>query len=606
LTLRNPRTYDGYYGRSKDTPDTKITTKKEGWKSRDRMKTIKVSDYIVKYLSAQGVTHIFELAGGMITHLLDSLHHNGSISVISMHHEQSAAFAVDVIGRIAHRPSVALATSGPGATNLLTGIGSCYFDSSPGVFITGQVNRYEQKGDRPIRQLGFQECDIVSMAQAVTKGAWAVRTVEEVPELLQRAFTVATQGRPGPVLLDIPMDIQREQIEDLPITVKSVEPPTRLCDNQVIEDLFDAIICAQRPLIIAGGGVQASDATNLFRDFAQKTRIPVAHSLMAVDTLPCDDPLRVGMIGSYGNRWANLAVGLSDLILVLGSRLDIRQTGADVQSWKGNRAVFHIDCEPDEINNRVMGCRAIVGDLGAFLTNALAMADGHTFPQRQEWLSEIRTLKKKWLDTAELSGCEGINPNIFMHELSAASEQAGTYVIDVGQNQMWAAQSLEISASQRFLTSGGMGAMGFALPGAIGATLATDKPVVVVAGDGGFQVNLQELETVVRNQLPLKIVVLDNRCLGMVRQFQECYFDSQYRSTILGYGAPDFVRVTEAYGISARKVSTPDETASSLEWLWEDPLKPALLQVVLSPYTNVYPKITFGAPMTQMEPLSSV
>jgi acetolactate synthase-1/2/3 large subunit len=530
------------------------------------------------------------------------------VPVVSVHHEQSAAFAADAVGRMTGIPGVAMATSGPGATNLLTGIGSCHFDSSPAVFITGQVNRSEQKGDRAIRQLGFQETDIVSMAHPITKAAWAVQTPEEVPELLRRAFATATAGRPGPVLVDIPMDVQRAGIEvPDPDTDEAPDanPGAPSPDDSFLSEMFEQLKRAERPLILVGGGIRAAWVTEQLRAFAHKVQIPVVYSLMAVDVMPYHDRLRAGWIGSYGNRWANLAIGESDFLLVLGSRLDIRQTGADTASFKGGRTVFHVDCEAGELNNRVTGCRTLCAHLHDFFPAALHMAGELEFASRANWLNEIEQLRVKWPDTAELNDVPGINPNVLMHQLSAVSTAASAYVVDVGQHQMWAAQSLEIGEDQRFLTSGGMGSMGFSLPAAIGTAVAQPgRPVVLVAGDGGFQSNIQELQTVVRNGLPIKMVIVNNNCHGMVRQFQESYFDARYQSTLWGYSAPDFARVAAAYGIDAQTVESENEVEQALGRLWQDPAAPALLQVMVSTYANAYPKIAFGRAMTEMEPFA--
>jgi acetolactate synthase-1/2/3 large subunit len=563
---------------------------------------IKVSDYIAQFIKAQGVTHVFELVGGMITHMLDSLRKEGDICIVSMHHEQGAAFAVDGMGRITGIPSVAMATSGPGATNLLTGIGSCYFDSVPAVFITGQVNRHELKGSRSIRQLGFQETDIVTMARPITKAAWLVEAPEDVPALLAEAFSLALSGRPGPVLLDIPMDVQRALIEvEVPELVSPLPP--RQPDMDDIQAMLTALSKAEKPLILAGGGLRAAGAQAVALKLIEQLEVPVVHSLMAVDLLPFDHPLRVGLIGSYGNRWANHALGEADFILVLGSRLDIRQTGADTDSFSSGKTIFHVDCEAGEINNRVSGCFAIHTELKPFLEKTLPLAAAFSDNGWQSWTEHLDRLQKKWPDTLELTDFPGINPNCFMLELSKTSCAAKVFSVDVGQHQMWAAQSLRLSASQQFITSGGMGAMGFALPAAIGAAFAVPNyPVVAIVGDGSIQLNIQELQTIVRNHLPVKIVVIDNGCHGMVRQFQESYFDSQYQSTYWGYSAPDFTAVAKAYGIPAAYVDEPKDIPQALARLWAVPNEPYLLTVKVSTYTNTYPKMAFGRPITEMEP----
>lgn len=564
---------------------------------------MKVSDYIISELERRGVRHVFELSGGMIAHLLDSLAKQKTINVVSMRHEQGAAFAADATGRMTGIPGVAMATSGPGATNLLTGIGSCYFDSSPAVFITGQVNRNEQKGLRAIRQLGFQETDIVSMAAPITKAAWRVTSPVEVPGLLERAFTLAKSGRPGPVLIDVPMDIQRADIPTPQMSKPTTGDSVKI-DASVWNNLFQSLAQAKRPLILAGGGIRAAGAIDLFRSVARKMRVPVANSLMAVDVLPFNDPLRIGMIGSYGNRWTNLAIARSDFLLVLGSRLDIRQTGSQTDAFKGERKIFHVDCETGEINNRVAGCCAIVSGLREFLSGASGAIEDREFQPREEWQAEIESLRSSWPDTQELAGTSGINPNILMHELSKTSGETSAYVVDVGQHQMWAAQSLELNSDQRFLTSGGMGSMGFALPAAIGAAFsAAPKPVVMIAGDGGFQSNIQELQTVAHHGLAMKMLVLNNGCHGMVRQFQQSYFDERYQSTLWGYSAPDFAQVANAYNIPSRTVVDSEDVKESLQWLWSSN-GPSLLQVMIDMYANAYPKIAFGSPISEMEPFA--
>jgi acetolactate synthase-1/2/3 large subunit len=564
----------------------------------------KGSDLIAQFLDEQGVECVFELVGGMIVHLLDSIHQAGRIRIVSMHHEQGAAFAAEGYARISGVPGVAMATSGPGATNLLTGVASCYFDSTPAVFITGQVNRNEMKGDRAIRQMGFQETDIVALAGPITKAAWQVKTPDELPGLLRRSFELSTSGRPGPVLLDVPMDIQRSEVPRAEAT-RAVDPGAeRPIDPSAIEELIDAVRRAERPLVLVGGGVRAGRAADQVRELLTALGVPVVNSLMGVDVLPAASDLRVGMIGSYGNRWANLAVGRSDFLLVLGSRLDIRQTGSETDAFKAGREIFHVDIDAGEMNNRVTGVRPILADLKQFAEATLPAAKAATLPDRSAWIDEIRDLRSEWPDIEETRDAPGINPNVLMHQLSAASGDAAIYVADVGQHQMWAAQSLELNPGQRFLTSGGLGSMGFGLPAAIGAAFAAPgRSVVLVAGDGGFQTNIQELQTVARNQLPLKMLIVNNRTHGMVRQFQQSYFDSRFQSTVWGYSAPDFAAVAGAYGIPSRSIGPEDGAEAALSWLLAGP-GPALLEVMVPAETNVYPKLAFGRPITEMEPFA--
>ena len=570
----------------------------------------KVADYIADFLAEKQVSAVFELVGGMITFLIDSLHRDGRIPLISMHHEQGAAFAAEGMARMSRIPGVAMATSGPGATNLITGIGSCYFDSTPAVFLTGQVNRSEQKGTSGVRQLGFQETDIVTMVQPIVKRAWLINDPDETPGILEEAFEIATRGRPGPVLIDIPMDVQRAEIQ--PSNVKRAItgagwhalPAISEADSERIKE---SILRARKPLILAGGGIRAAGAAEAFRRLVETMQVPVVHSLMGVDVLPSNHPFNAGMIGSYGNRWSNLAISEADVLLVFGSRLDIRQTGADPEAFKGNREIFHIDCDAAELNNRVKGCYSIVAHLRPSiekLIDVLTFVSSQLADRTREWVSTIQRLRDEWPDTQELKGIKGINPNRFMHDLGERNQDAAAYVVDVGQHQMWAAQSLAIGVDQRFLTSGGMGSMGFGLPAAIGAAISRPgKAVVMIAGDGSFQCNIQELQTVAHLQLPLRMVVIHNKCLGMVRQFQQSYFHGRYQSTMWGYSAPDFTAVAKAYGIPSRTISEPDECEEAGEWLVDSHFGPKLLQVMVSPEANAYPKLAFGKGMASMEPL---
>jgi acetolactate synthase-1/2/3 large subunit len=553
---------------------------------------MKASDYIAETLAVRKVPAVFELIGGMITHMVDSIHVLGKTPIISMRHEQGAAFAAEAAGRIlGDTPGVAMATSGPGATNLLTGIGSCFFDSSPAVFITGQVNRHEQKGERAIRQLGFQETDIAAMAAPITKKVFRVNDAEELPQILENAFHIATSGRRGPVLIDIPMDVQRDQV------TAGVRPLPSGQDSGALsiafaEDALKAVLKSAKPLVLAGGGIRSGLALEAFRNFVRLANIPVVHSLMAGDVLGFSDPLNVGMIGSYGNRWANLALNDCDCLVVLGSRLDVRQTGSDTEGFKGKRPIFHVDIEAGEMNNRVVDCYATVSDLKPALDVLANVFAGNTMriaKQIEPWTREINAMRAKWPDTEELH-VPGINPNRFMHQLSQTMTDAGAYIVDVGQHQMWSAQSLELSTEQRFLTSGGMGSMGFALPASIGAAVCLKgQPVVMIAGDGGFQCNIQELQTIAHLSLPVKMVVINNECHGMVRQFQESYFHARYQSTMWGYSAPDFRRIADAYGIDSRTVAEPADVAQAL-------------QVMVDPMANAYPKLAFGRGMSSMEP----
>jgi acetolactate synthase-1/2/3 large subunit len=441
------------------------------------------------------------------------------------------------------------------------------------------------------------------MAKPITKCAVQIKDPNDIPRILEEAFQLALSGRPGPVLVDIPMDIQRAQI--VPKQINTKISLLEAIDNDIYHKLIKDIKNAKKPLILVGRGIKAGNTQEAFNQFVELTKIPVISTLLGLDTISYDHPQRVGFIGSYGNRWANIAFGESDLLIVLGARLDIRQTGADT-TFIEKRKIYHVDCESAEINNRVKGCEAIITELSHFFSQFYKVVSETVFDLPNDWITYIGELKRTWPDIAELTPA-GINPNVFMHLLSNKSHQAKAYLADVGSHQMWAAQSLELTNEQHFLTSGGMGAMGFSLPAGIGASIAFNKKaVVVLVGDGCMQINIQELQTIVRNKLPIKIIVLNNRTLGMIRQFQDSYFESRYQSTYWGYSAPDFSKVASAYQIEAKTIESQNEIEEAIDWFWtiENANKPQLLQVMIDPQTNTYPKIAFGRPITEMEPFA--
>lgn len=565
---------------------------------------MKAAEYISHFLEAKGISHVFELSGGMITHIIDAIYERQKIKIVSMHHEQGAAFAADGYARVAKVPGVALATSGPGATNLITGIASCFFDSVPALFITGQVNVNEQKGDKKIRQLGFQETDIVSMVGPITKAAYAVKDAQRFPQILEEAYRLSVSGRPGPVLIDIPMNVQRSEVPDTTFSSQNESFKKIYENSKQIDEIIEILGRQKAPLIIAGRGVSNPGHRTMFRNFSEKLGIPVVSSLLAVDVLPYDHPLRVGMIGTYGNRWANKLIAESDCLLVIGSRLDIRQTGADVTSFSDAKTIIHVDVDENEINNRLDGCIPVNRDASSFMFSFLKVLGDRSLSNYQQWIKRIESIRSENSDIDELKDIVGINPNVFMHLLSQLSKSAGAIVADVGSHQMWAAQSYECCNEQYFLSSGGMGAMGFALPAAIGACFSLQKPVLCISGDGGIQLNIQEFQTIIRNRLPVKIVVINNNSLGMIRQFQDSYFNGQYPGTVWGYSAPDFCALAEAYGIKAGRITEIGQAKDELNRMWQSIDEPYLLEVMIDKHTNVYPKIAFGRPISEMEPFS--
>lgn len=564
---------------------------------------MKVSDYVINFLKEKGVTHVFEVCGGALAHLLDSMYEK-DILTVSMHHEMAASIAAEGYSRVGDSIGVAMATSGPGATNLITGIGSCFFDSIPCLFITGQVNTYEFKFDRPVRQVGFQETDIVNIIKRLAKNATLITDANKIKYYLEGAIYTANHGRPGPVLLDIPLDIQRADIdpESLePYLEKSIKIAGKI-DGDVLDKLGQLMKSSSRPVIIAGGGVRLAKAQNDLLDFVSKTGIPVVTSLMGLDSFPHDHLSFVGMIGTYGNRYANLTIANADLIFALGTRLDTRQTGTRPDTFARGAKMIHVDIDPFELDGKVKASHPINADLKQFLSELNDRDFECNTSKLKSWMETIRRYKSQYPAFTAPSANEMIEPNYFMHVLSEIIPSDAIICADVGQNQMWAAQSLELKSAQRFLTQGGMASMGSALPMAIGASFAKpDKIIVVITGDGGFQLNIQELQTVYHHNLPIKIILLNNNCYGMVRQFQEQYFNCRFQSTVIGYSSPDFQNVVKAYKILVMKIESSSEISSALHRLFCD-TKPLFLEVSIGKGCKVTPKLSVNKPIEDQEP----
>jgi acetolactate synthase-1/2/3 large subunit len=369
--------------------------------------------------------------------------------------------------------------------------------------------------------------------------------------------------------------------------------------SEAIRATISALANARAPLILVGGGIRAAQSVPLFRDWIEQIKLPVVHSLMGVDVLPSASPYRIGLIGTNGNRWANKSLAEADLLLVLGSRLDIRQTGSVLDVFSG-RQIVHVDCIEEQINNRVPGCVPLIADIRDALAAFVDASRTATWPTRSNWLERIARWRQQRPDVEELGTGIPINPNTFMRAATAALLDTRVVVTDVGQNQLWAAQSALIGKDERFLSSSGLGAMGFALPAAISAAMESGQ-TLLVAGDGGFQMNIQELQSVAQHALPIRMLILNNRSLGMVRQFQDAYFGGRLQSTVLGYSTPDFEKVALAYGIPARTLARAEDSEDALLWM-QSQKGPCLLQVMLDPKTDLYPKVKFGRPLSEMEP----
>lgn len=556
---------------------------------------MKASDYIVEFLIHHGITDIFGYPGGMVTHLMDSLDkYKEKITAHMNYHEQACAMAACGWAEIKGLPGVAYATSGPGATNLLTGIACAYFDSIPCIFITGQVNTYEQKGNLKVRQKGFQETDIVSISRPITKKTVMIKNAVELPIMLEQAYAIALEGRPGPVLIDIPMDVFRSEINcvavspNIPITAQSRKA------TEIAVNIMAHLQNARRPIILAGHGISLSGTRDLFRSFVEQTGIPVVTSMTAVDSIPTASPYCYGMIGAYGARWANYLINHSDCILSLGSRLDCRQTGVNKALFAPQAKILRVDVDPDEMENRIGGSEAqYCISLKELLPTLAGQANCCRF-NFQNWRTQCLTIRKK-LENADKENAG----NQVAKMLGEILGDHITIVTDVGQNQVWIAQSMEVKEHQRVLFTGGHGAMGYSLPAAIGASVATGQNVICITGDGGLQMNLQELQFVVRENLPIKIVLMNNHALGMIHHFQEMYFGSNYMQTddSKGFTTPDFIKIAQAYGIRALR---DPERNKFLEVLMDS--EPVFIEISLPQTTHVFPKLGLNKPIHEQEP----
>ena len=555
---------------------------------------MKASEYIVHFLIKKQITDIFGYPGGMVTHLMDSL--DKQKDLIASHvnyHEQASAFAACGYAQVSMKPGVAYATSGPGATNLITGICNAFFDNIPTIFLTGQVNTTESKTGLSVRQKGFQETDIISMVKDVTKYAAYVEKAEDLRYHLEKAYYYALEGRPGPVLLDIPMNIQRADL-DFEV-MNSFNPEIVDKVNYDIETIINLIQNAKRPCILVGAGIKCSDSVKQFRELAKLYQIPVVSSMLAIDVLTQDSPYNFGFIGAYGMRHANFIIAKSDLILSLGSRLDVRQIGSKKEAFAINAQLIRVDIDPNELTNKIKDNEiqivADVKDVIADLINKAPKSLNHD----ASWLAICQEIKTK-LEKIDIR-----YPNLLLNKISTFIEDDTVITTDVGQNQVWAAQSLLIKENQLVLFSGGHGAMGYSLPAAIGAYYASLKPVVCISGDGGLQMNIQELQFIAREKLPITIILMNNFALGMIRHFQELYFLDNYTQTIenRGYSVPNFKALSTAYGLQYHQVSDLLDIKKDLF----SGNEPRLIELVLDRDTYVFPKLEFGKPNQDQEPL---
>ena len=542
------------------------------------------STLVIESLKAQGVTHLFGYPGGAIMPTYDAIYDSG-LDHLLCRNEQGAAMAAIGYARATGKVGVCIATSGPGAANLITGLGDALADSIPIVAITGQV------ASPLIGTDAFQEADVLGLSLACTKHSFIVQSIEELPEIIAKAFQIAQSGRPGPVLVDIPKDIQVA-----PTSAQAVKYEKELANAQEPAKLaaaFELLKQATKPILYVGGGVGMAGGVQAVRNFLEITQMPSVSTLKGLGTISPEDPLYMGMIGMHGTRAANYAVQECDLLIACGARFDDRVTGK-LDTFAPHAKVIHIDIDAAEINKLRQANVALKGDL-IEAVNALAQP-----LNIDNWREHIRQLKSKLDFTyVENQGEGDIEPTALLHTLSQRKPKNAVVTTDVGQHQMWSAQHMQHFAPENFITSAGYGTMGFGLPAAIGAVKARPAdPVILITGDGSFMMNVQELGSIKRGNLPVKILLLDNQRLGMVRQWQSLFFKARHSETILDDN-PDFVMLAKAFDIPAERIEKAGEVSEALDRLLN--AKGAyLLHVCIPEESNVWPLVPPGACNTDM------
>lgn len=531
------------------------------------------ADAIVKCLEAEGVKTVFGYPGVAICPLFNSLL-NSSINRILVRTEQNAAHAASGYARVSNEVGVCIATSGPGATNLITGIATADADSIPLICITGQVD------SKLIGSDVFQEADITGATESFVKYSYIIKDVNDIPRVFKEAFYIASTGRKGPVLIDIPMDIQNDLINKFKypqeVALRTYKPTVKGHAVQ-INKVFKELSKAKKPIICAGGGVILSNAKELLKDFSHKYKIPVVSTMMGLGVMPTNDPYYFGMVGNNGKEYANRAMNESDLLIMIGARVADRAISQPDLIIE-NKVLIHIDVDPCEIGKNVGPHIPLVGDISAIFEDFKMHDFSNDF---SEWNETLNNYKNEYSVSRKIN--EGyIDPAEFIMTLSSEMEDDGIYVADVGQNQMWSCK-YHVVKNGNFLTSGGMGTMGYSIPAALGAKIsAPNRQVVAVCGDGSFQMSMMELATIVQHNIPVKIIIFHNGYLGLVREYQDRAYNSNYSMINLD-GSPDFGKIAEAYGISFIKLDKSKDMKSEIkEFLGLN--KAAIMECIIDPY----------------------
>ena len=559
------------------------------------------AEIVIRSLQKESVDFVFGYPGGAVLNIYDAIFNQKHFKHVLVRHEQAAVHAADAFSRSSGKVGVALVTSGPGATNAVTGIATAYMDSVPMVIISGQVPTHA------IGEDAFQECDTVGITRPCVKHNFLVKDVKKIASTMKKAFYLASSGRPGPVLVDIPKDITAEKTEFIypdKINLRSYTPVSKGHNGQ-IKKALELLLNAKKPMIYSGGGVVLGDASDALKKIVNALGFPITNTLMGLGGFPASDAKFLGMLGMHGTYEANMAMQDCDVLFAVGARFDDRVIGNPDHFLSKPRKIIHVDIDPASISKRVKIDVPIVGDVKSVLEDMYVIYNElngkHNKNNITSWMEQIKDWSKK--DCMAYKDDESvIKPQRVIQTLHKVTKGDAFVTSDVGQHQMWAAQSLFIKENDRFLTSGGMGAMGFGLPTAIGAHFGDPlKKIVLICGDGGFQLNIQELETIKRNNIEITIILINNYAHGMVRQFQESYFNKNYQSTIKGYSSPNFQKVVNAYGIKSLRLNKNIDIESTIlkSLKFQESL---LIELIIKSDSNVYPKLSYGKKFGEMEP----
>ena len=575
---------------------------------------MKLSDYVADFLVQQGIRHVFAITGGASLHLIDSVANHPDIDYVCPHHEQAGAMAADGYARVTGNLGAALATSGPGATNMITGICCAWYDSVPVLYIAGQVSTFRFKGTTGVRQMGFQETDIVDMCRSITKYAVTVTDPKSIRYELEKAAWIAREGRPGPVLIDIPDNIQREEIEHeemagfTPPPVTPAETPDMLI--AAVAKCLEWISQAERPLVVLGWGVHLADAESEALAFVEHLGLPVNPTWGAADMLAETHPLRCGTFGTHGTRFGNFAIQNADLVISIGSRLDTHMIGSPFSNFcRAGRKVM-VDIDAAEINKfsqfDLHIDLPIVADAKAFLVEALKQSANQVAPTIAPWRERINDWKASYAEVQPSYFESGtLNPYVFIKALSDAATEGEVVFADTGCGVAWMSQAFQFKAGQRFFSAFNNTPMGYGLPAAMGACFAlNEKRIICITGDGGLMMNIQELNTVLYHKLPIKIFVLNNHGYSMIQQTQDQWLNSNYEasSEASGLGFPDFHKLAELLGFNTLTIRSNQEACDNLQAFLDAP-GPGFCNVELRPEERVIPQVKYGRPIEDSEPL---